>query len=210
MLYQDAERRLCVCAAQALLPARLSTTQHSPGADPTTGMQVVTNAYKQVTVSQKKLKVAINGFGRIGRAFVRCQHARENSNLEVVVINDSGGVKQASHLLKYDSTYGTFPADVKVRLLRPTARGDDPACRPGSAPGALCNGLRALRTPVWYFFGARRHLAVAIWARLHSRPQTPLRAPYAHPSCRTRVDKQTAAFMRTQALCSTLRAWHGM
>jgi glyceraldehyde 3-phosphate dehydrogenase len=59
--------------------------------------------------------VAINGFGRIGRNFVRCWHGRgAASNLEVVAINDSGGVKQASHLLKYDSMLGTFSAEVKV------------------------------------------------------------------------------------------------
>jgi len=67
---------------------------------------------KQVT--EAKLRVAINGFGRIGRNFLRCWHGRENSELEVVCINDSGGVKQASHLLKYDSMLGTFAADVKV------------------------------------------------------------------------------------------------
>jgi glyceraldehyde-3-phosphate dehydrogenase (NADP+) (phosphorylating) len=64
-------------------------------------------------VVQAKLKVAINGFGRIGRNFLRCWHGRKDSPLDVVVINDSGGVKQASHLLKYDSTLGTFDADVK-------------------------------------------------------------------------------------------------
>jgi len=64
------------------------------------------------TESAKKLRVAINGFGRIGRNFLRCWHGRANSNLEVVVVNDSGGVKQASHLLKYDSILGTFDADV--------------------------------------------------------------------------------------------------
>ena len=69
---------------------------------------------RQVTVSAKKVRVAINGFGRIGRQFLRCWEGRENSNLEVVVVNDSGGVKQASHLLKYDSTMGTFNADVKI------------------------------------------------------------------------------------------------
>jgi glyceraldehyde-3-phosphate dehydrogenase (NADP+) (phosphorylating) len=59
--------------------------------------------------------VAINGFGRIGRQFLRCWEGRgANTNLEIVAINDSGGVKQASHLLKYDSTMGTFKADVKV------------------------------------------------------------------------------------------------
>jgi glyceraldehyde-3-phosphate dehydrogenase (NADP+) (phosphorylating) len=71
-------------------------------------------ATRQVTVSAKKCRVAINGFGRIGRQFLRCWEGRTNSNLEIVVINDSGGVKQASHLLKYDSTMGTFQADVKV------------------------------------------------------------------------------------------------
>ena len=68
----------------------------------------------QAVVAQKKLKVAINGFGRIGRNFLRCWEGRENSLLDVVAINDSGGVKQASHLLKYDSILGTYKADVKV------------------------------------------------------------------------------------------------
>ena len=71
---------------------------------------------RQVTVSAKKVRVAINGFGRIGRQFLRCWEGRgAASNLEVVCVNDSGGVKQASHLLKYDSTMGTFKADVQVR-----------------------------------------------------------------------------------------------
>ena len=65
-------------------------------------------------MTEAKIKVAINGFGRIGRNFVRCWHGRKDSPLEVVVINDTGGVKQASHLLKYDSMLGTFNADVKV------------------------------------------------------------------------------------------------
>ncbi|GLI71699.1 hypothetical protein VaNZ11_017005 [Volvox africanus] len=64
--------------------------------------------------AEKKIRVAINGFGRIGRNFLRCWHGRQNTLLDVVAINDSGGVKQASHLLKYDSTLGTFGADVKI------------------------------------------------------------------------------------------------
>ena len=63
--------------------------------------------------TEAKLKVAINGFGRIGRNFLRCWHGRDDSPLEVIAINDTGGVKQASHLLKYDSTLGIFDADVK-------------------------------------------------------------------------------------------------
>jgi len=66
------------------------------------------------TVTEAKIKVAINGFGRIGRNFLRCWHGRAESGLEVVAINDSGGVKQASHLIKYDSILGTFDADVKI------------------------------------------------------------------------------------------------
>ncbi|RRT69036.1 hypothetical protein B296_00014775, partial [Ensete ventricosum] len=62
---------------------------------------------------EAKVKVAINGFGRIGRNFLRCWHGRKDSPLDVVAINDTGGVKQASHLLKYDSTLGIFEADVK-------------------------------------------------------------------------------------------------
>ena len=71
--------------------------------------------HRQVTVSEQKIKVGINGFGRIGRNFLRCHHLRgENTNLEIVAVNDSGGVKQASHLLKYDTILGTFEADVKT------------------------------------------------------------------------------------------------
>lgn len=65
-------------------------------------------------VTEAKIKVAINGFGRIGRNFIRCWHGRKDSPLDVIAINDTGGVKQASHLLKYDSMLGIFDADVKI------------------------------------------------------------------------------------------------
>merc|ERR1712078_784444 len=66
-------------------------------------------------VTSAKVKVAINGFGRIGRNFLRCLEGRDSTDLEVVAVNDSGGVKQASHLLKYDSMLGTFDADVQIK-----------------------------------------------------------------------------------------------
>lgn len=47
-----------------------------------------------------KLKVAINGFGRIGRNFLRCWYERADSPVEVVAVNDSGGVKNVSSALK--------------------------------------------------------------------------------------------------------------
>merc|ERR1711904_176061 len=61
-----------------------------------------------------KIKVGINGFGRIGRNFLRCLEGREETNIEVVALNDSRGPKNAAHLLKYDSILGTFDANVSV------------------------------------------------------------------------------------------------
>merc|ERR1711990_657301 len=66
-------------------------------------------------VTEAKIKVAINGFGRIGRNFVRCWKSRgPDCPLQVVCVNQSGGAKPAAHLLKYDSILGTFKSDVKV------------------------------------------------------------------------------------------------
>lgn len=54
------------------------------------------------------IKVAINGFGRIGRNFLRCWLTRENSGFEVAAINDTGDASTSAHLLKYDSILGTL------------------------------------------------------------------------------------------------------
>lgn len=66
------------------------------------------------TAPSMKVKVAINGFGRIGRNFLRCWAGRTDSNMDVIAINDTSGVKTACHLLKYDSILGTFDADVEA------------------------------------------------------------------------------------------------
>ncbi|TVP67770.1 MAG: type I glyceraldehyde-3-phosphate dehydrogenase [Leptolyngbya sp. LCM1.Bin17] len=60
------------------------------------------------------IRVAINGFGRIGRNFLRCWLTRENSGLEIVAINDTSDPKTNSHLLKYDSMLGRLDADVQA------------------------------------------------------------------------------------------------
>ncbi len=57
-----------------------------------------------------KIKVAINGFGRIGRMVYRI--GLENPNIEFVGINDLTDTKTLAHLLKYDSTQGRFPGEV--------------------------------------------------------------------------------------------------
>ncbi|MGJ3245447.1 MAG: type I glyceraldehyde-3-phosphate dehydrogenase [Elainellaceae cyanobacterium] len=58
------------------------------------------------------IRVAINGFGRIGRNFMRCWLTRENSQLEVIAINDTSDPKTNAHLLKYDSMLGKLDADI--------------------------------------------------------------------------------------------------
>lgn len=58
------------------------------------------------------VKVAINGFGRIGRTVFR--YAHRNPDLEIVAINDLTDAKMLAHLLKYDSVHGIFEADVKA------------------------------------------------------------------------------------------------
>ena len=61
------------------------------------------------------IRVAINGFGRIGRLVLRsiAEHARRD--IEVVAINDLGPVETNAHLLRYDSVHGRFPQEVTVK-----------------------------------------------------------------------------------------------
>ena len=60
------------------------------------------------------VRVAINGFGRIGRNLFRAAH-EAGSSLEFVAINDIADTETLAHLLKYDSMYGRFPGEVEVR-----------------------------------------------------------------------------------------------
>ncbi len=52
------------------------------------------------------IRVAINGFGRIGRNFMRCWVGRENSNIDLIAINDTSDPRTNAHLLKYDTMLG--------------------------------------------------------------------------------------------------------
>lgn len=60
------------------------------------------------------VRVAINGFGRIGRNFMRCWVLRENSPIEIVAINDTSDPKTNAHLLRYDSMLGKLNADISA------------------------------------------------------------------------------------------------
>ena len=57
-----------------------------------------------------KIKVAINGFGRIGRAFLKVAFERED--IEVVAVNDLGSIESLSYLLKYDTVYRTWGHEI--------------------------------------------------------------------------------------------------
>jgi glyceraldehyde 3-phosphate dehydrogenase len=59
-------------------------------------------------------RVAINGFGRIGRLTLRTMLDRHKQHLSVVAINDMADLQTNAHLLRYDSTYGRFPGEVEV------------------------------------------------------------------------------------------------
>ena len=60
------------------------------------------------------VKVAVNGFGRIGRLVLRALHESGRDDLQVVAINDLGPVASNAHLLKWDSNHGRFPGDITV------------------------------------------------------------------------------------------------
>jgi glyceraldehyde 3-phosphate dehydrogenase len=122
------------------------------------------------------VRVAINGFGRIGRLVLRSivEHARRD--IEVVAINDLGPVETNAHLLRYDSVHGRFPAtvttgadwiDVGLGKIRVTAE-RDPSKLPHAELGvdiALeCTGLFTARDK------AAAHLAAGAKRVLISAP----------------------------------------
>ncbi|MDQ2933227.1 MAG: type I glyceraldehyde-3-phosphate dehydrogenase [bacterium] len=60
----------------------------------------------------KKIRVAINGFGRIGRAFAKVSKNRQE--IDLVAINDLGNIKNFAYLLKYDTAYGVSQFDISI------------------------------------------------------------------------------------------------
>ena len=61
------------------------------------------------------VKVAINGFGRIGRNVLRAIYESGRTDIDVVAINDLGPVETNAHLLRFDSVHGKFPGEVIVK-----------------------------------------------------------------------------------------------
>lgn len=60
------------------------------------------------------VKLAINGFGRIGRCVLRALLEAKNSDIEIIAINDLGSIEINAHLLKYDSVHGALPQEIHV------------------------------------------------------------------------------------------------
>lgn len=63
----------------------------------------------------KKLRVAINGFGRIGRLVLRAALESKRDDIEFVAVNDLAPAEQNAYLLKYDSVHGNLPMDVELK-----------------------------------------------------------------------------------------------
>jgi glyceraldehyde 3-phosphate dehydrogenase len=82
---------------------------------------------------QKKVRVAINGFGRIGRAFVR--QAMERDDIEIVVINDLGSIDNLAYLLKYDTVYREAKFEIEILENGVQADPKKPEIKP--VPGKL-------------------------------------------------------------------------
>ncbi len=61
------------------------------------------------------VKLAINGFGRIGRNVLHCAVENNRTDVEIVAINDLAPVETHAHLLRYDSVHSRFPGDITVK-----------------------------------------------------------------------------------------------
>lgn len=83
------------------------------------------------------VRVAINGFGRIGRNFLRCWLTRENSNLDLVAVNNTSDPRINTHLLKYDSLLGTLDADISYDADTMTVNGNVIKCYSDRNPSNL-------------------------------------------------------------------------
>ncbi len=83
-----------------------------------------------------KIRIGINGFGRIGRGVVRCMAAHKDV-FDLVLINDLTDVKTLGHLLKHDSVHGRFPGTVEVKEDGLVVNGDHVKITAEKNPAAI-------------------------------------------------------------------------
>jgi glyceraldehyde 3-phosphate dehydrogenase len=111
-------------------------------------------------------RIAINGFGRIGRCVLRAAIERGEKDLEFVSINDLTDTKTLAHLLKYDSVHGVFEAEVKATATGIVVNGKEIQITAVKSPGELphaankvdlvmeCTGLFTVREKAETHFAA--------------------------------------------------------
>ena len=169
------------------------------------------------------VKVAINGFGRIGRNILRAIVESGRKDIEVVAVNDLGPVETNAHLLRYDSVHGRFPSEVKVEgdaivvdghKIRVTAI-KNPAELPHRELGvdiALeCTGIFTAKDKATAHLDGRREARPRLGAGRRRRPHRRLRRQPrqadegATPSSRTPPARRTAS-RRSRRCCTTRSA----
>ncbi|RVQ69004.1 type I glyceraldehyde-3-phosphate dehydrogenase [Croceicoccus ponticola] len=123
-------------------------------------------------------KVAINGFGRIGRLVARAILERDDHDLELVAINDLASVKANALLFQYDSTHGRFPGTVEAGEDSITVNGKKIAVTSEREPGKLPHaamGIDLVLECTGFFQsdeGARPHITAGAKKVLISAPAT--------------------------------------
>lgn len=83
------------------------------------------------------IRVAINGFGRIGRNVLRAAKKSGNTDIDFVAVNDLTDTQTLAHLLKYDSVHGTYPGTVEARGQSLVVDGDEIRVFAEKDPAAL-------------------------------------------------------------------------
>ncbi|HEY0195765.1 MAG TPA: type I glyceraldehyde-3-phosphate dehydrogenase [Kofleriaceae bacterium] len=120
-----------------------------------------------------KVRIGINGFGRIGRGFVRCMAAMPDV-FDLVLVNDLTDVKTLAHLLKHDSVHGKFPGTVEIQDGAIVVNGDTVKISAEKDPGAIkWNGVDIVIESTGRFVDketAGKHLAAGAKKVLISAP----------------------------------------
>lgn len=70
------------------------------------------------------IRIAINGYGRIGRNILRAHYEGKHQDIQIVAINDLGDVKTNVHLTRYDTTHGKFPGEISYSGNEMIVNGD--------------------------------------------------------------------------------------
>lgn len=85
--------------------------------EPAAGQPSLAEVFRPWAANEPSLlkhKVAINGFGRIGKLFFKAYLENTDNNFEIVAVNDLDKIENLAHLFRYDSTFGNFKGEVKV------------------------------------------------------------------------------------------------